>query len=192
MNSLIALDMAKRRSVINEVSILSKLKSHFIVQYFDSWIEEVVDNELIIERIYLQMELCQTNLKFITNEILANIRSFKSFNFFISCELFRELVKALNYLHLNNIIHKNLTPENVLISDLGIKGVFLKLSDFGFETIHELSQQRPMVGTDSYIAPEVQFGQNHSLKSDIYSLAIIGTEIFNFGEKVSNKDQKDL
>jgi serine/threonine protein kinase len=41
-----------------------------------------------------------------------------------------------------------------------------------------------MVGTDNYMAPEVRDGQKYGLKSDMFGLALIATEIFNFEDSV--------
>ena len=108
---------------------------------------------------------------------------FKNFQFFISFELFRELTKAVNYLHSQNIMHRDLNPGNVLISD-GRNGVFLKLCDLGLAIPHEIEKHTAFVGTQSYMAPEVKDGEEYDLKSDIFGLALIGTEIFRFEDNV--------
>ena len=110
-------------------------------------------------------------------------KKYKKFCFFISCELLRDLTKCVNYLHSNHIIHRDLKPENVLISD-GRNGVFIKLCDFGLAKLDLNSIDTRMVGTDNYMAPEVRDGQKYGLKSDMFGLALIGTEIFSFEDSV--------
>ena len=80
-------------------------------------------------------------------------------------------------------MHRDLKPGNVLISD-GRNGVFLKLCDFGYAKPLEVMNHTKMVGTDCYMAPEVKDGEEYDLKSDIFSLALIGTEMFKFNDKV--------
>ena len=182
-----------RELSLREIEILSELKSDFVVKYFDSWIEIIIENDLDIniEYIYLQMELCKTNLKFFINNLydtMSKIESSKYINFYISCEIFRDLSKAVNYLHSLNtpIIHRDLKPENILISE-GNNGVFLKLCDFGLAKQHQISLHTRFVGTDSFMAPEVRLGQKYNTKCDIYSMALIATEIFDFEDKSVNE-----
>ena len=133
----------------------------------------------------MKLELCEQNLKQIIN-LMDFEEKFKTFQFFTSFELFRELTKAVNSLHSNKpqpIMHRDLKPENVLISD-GRNGVFLKLCDFGLAIPHEIKKHTADKGTQSYMAPEVRYGEEYDLKSDIFGLALIGTEIFKFEDNL--------
>ena len=174
---------------MREIRILSELKSDLIVEYFDSWIETLVEFNEIQKYLFIKMELYEENLRN-TIKIMESIdEKYKSFSFFISCQLLRDLTKCVNYLHSENIIHRDLKPENVLISD-GRNGVFLKLCDFGLSKFDDMSKHTEFVGTQSYMAPEVRDGQKYGLKSDMFGLALIATEIFNFEdsvEKISSK-----
>ena len=126
---------------MREIRILSELKSDYVVQYFDSWIEASVELNQITKHLFIKLELCEHNLRKIIIELINFEEKFKTFQFFISFELFRELTKAVNYLHSlkTPIIHRDLKPENVLISD-GRNGVFLKLCDFGLAKLHDMSK----------------------------------------------------
>ena len=181
--------------LFREIRIMSELKKDFVVQYFDSWIEGDVISRDVTKSLYIRMERCSQNLKAVLISMYYTLEEcHKVFDFFISCELLRELTESVQYLHSLNIIHRDLKPENVLISD-GSDGRFIKLCDFGLATIHgnpsglkndhDISQIRSSthttkIGTDAYMAPEVRDGHNYNLKSDIYSLALITTEIFRF------------
>jgi serine/threonine protein kinase len=171
---------------LREIRILSELKSDFVVQYFDSWIESSVELKQISKYLFMKLELCEQNLKEIFILIDLMDEKFKTLKLFISFELFRELTKAVNSLHSNQpkpIMHRDLKPENVLISD-GRNGVFLKLCDFGLAIPHEIEKHTAFMGTQSYMAPEVRYGEEYGLKSDIFGLALIGTEIFRFEDNV--------
>ena len=117
----------------------------------------------------------------------------------------RELSKAVNYLHSNHIIHRDLKPENVVTTD-GRNGIFLKLCDFNIAKVLEIKelsqneQESSQVQTDElkftrnsgtryYIAPEIKTGI-YDEKSDMFGLALIATEIFNFEDSVEKISPK--
>ncbi len=83
-----------------------------------------------------------------------------------------QIAAALQYAHDQNVIHCDVKPENVLISEQGVP----KLADFGVaETLSRtLSPQevRDILGTIAYLAPEVIQGAPADPRSDVYSLAL--------------------
>ena len=153
------------------------------------------------------MDLCSESLRKIIQFMNKSLKeSHKTFRFFISCQLLRELTKGVNYLHSNHIIHRDLKPENVVTTD-GKNDVFLKLCDFNIAKVLGMrdendqctSEDQPgrytrNTGTRYYIAPEVKTGI-YDEKSDMFGLALIATEIFNFEDNVkeiSLKLKKDM
>jgi serum/glucocorticoid-regulated kinase 2 len=63
------------------------------------------------------------------------------------------MVLAIEYLHNNNIIYRDLKPENVLIDNDG----YIRLTDFGLSKKNVLTQKDAfsVCGTPEYLAPEV-------------------------------------
>ncbi|CAG2100145.1 unnamed protein product [Medioppia subpectinata] len=176
----------KRLRVLNEVKSLSKLDSDFVVKYYNSWIE--------CNYLYIQMKLCELNLKTILeNKAIVFERQPKDhmnnvFEYFISCEIFKELLECVQYLHEYKppVIHRDLKPDNILIDPNINSNHILKLCDFGLakETISGETASNSVVGTSRYMAPEVYSGKyNH--KSDIYSLNIIGGQLFDIDLQAS-------
>ena len=90
---------------------MKQLKSDFVVNLYDYWIEE----EYEFKFLYIQMELCDQTLKDI---IYENNTSFPPIiDYMIRTEIFGQLLFALNYLHsmTPKVIHRDMKPSNVLI-----------------------------------------------------------------------------
>jgi tRNA A-37 threonylcarbamoyl transferase component Bud32 len=78
--------------------------------------------------------------------------------------LFYQIFSGLYYLHTNNIVHRDLKLENILISEIekdmktGKKYFWTKIIDFGTAKIFEKNKnEKAVVGSSYYIAPEVLF-----------------------------------
>ncbi|CAG2102117.1 unnamed protein product, partial [Medioppia subpectinata] len=169
----------KKRNVINEVDILSKLDSINVVQYYNSWFES--------DYLYIQMEYCpQTLRKVLDDKWRAFGRQspkepMNSYEYYILCEIFWEILRCLQYIHEldSPIIHRDIKPANILISVTHDNIMSLKLCDFGLATEHDTKSKSHSrgVGTQGYMAPEIGYTTKYDTKVDIYSAGIIGLEI---------------
>lgn len=92
-------------------------------------------------------------------------------------ELLEPVCAALAAAHQAELIHRDVKPENVLISQRGL----VKVADFGLaSTIQAAAQRRndgSVIGTASYIAPELVTGGHADPRSDVYSLGIVLYEL---------------
>ncbi len=89
--------------------------------------------------------------------------------------LARTLLEALAHIHRAGIVHRDVKPGNVLVDREGK----ILLTDFGIAQSTEetsLTAAGHVVGTLSYLAPEVKRGERAGPKSDLYSLGVLLTE----------------
>ncbi len=83
----------------------------------------------------------------------------------------KEISVALEYAHLNYIIHQDIKPENVLLLHDGR----LKIMDFGTGRLlgHIKEKQKSLIGTPAYMSPE-QINKEHlDDRTDQFSLAVV-------------------
>lgn len=88
-------------------------------------------------------------------------------------DLLEPVVSALASAHENGLVHRDIKPENVLISDRRQ----IKVADFGLAravTNHSVSASKGvLVGTVSYLPPELVVKDHADERSDIYSTGIV-------------------
>jgi hypothetical protein len=103
-----------------------------------------------------------------------------------------EVTLALNYLHLSDIVHRDLSPNNVLLGSLtDLRPV--KLCDFGLSRFKTAARSTTRaVGTPAYISPEIYEGGDWSPQSDVFSLAFIIWELYTFQEPFADKETAQI
>ncbi|KAM9856497.1 serine/threonine-protein kinase PLK1 [Aulostomus maculatus] len=82
-----------------------------------------------------------------------------------------QLLKGVQYLHNNRVIHRDLKLGNIFLND----DMDVKIGDFGLATKIEFDGERKktLCGTPNYIAPEVLCKKGHSYEVDVWSLGCI-------------------
>ncbi|CAG2112846.1 unnamed protein product, partial [Medioppia subpectinata] len=106
---------------------------------------------------------------------------------------FGELLECVQYLHESNppVIHRDLKPDNILIDPIYSSNRIVKLCDFGLATDHNTDghtasrYEHSVCGALGYMAPEVLLGKQYDHKSDIYSLYVIGEQLFGIDLQAS-------
>jgi len=105
-------------------------------------------------------------------ELFDKIGELSTYNEERVAKLVYQIVAALAYLHSKKIVHRDLKPENLLFQDES--ATIIKLCDFGVaEKIPERSYLTEVIGTESYMAPEVEQGKPYGVSSDMYGLGVL-------------------
>ena len=83
-----------------------------------------------------------------------------------------DVCSALQYAHSQKVLHRDVKPENVMITKDGTA----KLMDFGLAKMlgqPKVTQEGVIVGTVAYVAPEVALGKSVDARSDLYSFGAV-------------------
>uniref|UniRef100_H0X8H2 Serine/threonine-protein kinase 33 n=2 Tax=Otolemur garnettii TaxID=30611 RepID=H0X8H2_OTOGA len=150
-----------------EVSILKSVKHEHIIH-----LEQVFETP---KKMYLVMELCEDGeLK----EILHKKGHFSENE---TRWIIKSLASAIAYLHSNDIVHRDLKLENILVKSSFIDAnnelnLNIKVTDFGL-AVKKHGRSEAMMqstcGTPIYMAPEVINAHDYSQQCDIWSIGVI-------------------
>ena len=87
-----------------------------------------------------------------------------------ACAWIADVASALGVAHRKGIIHGDVKPANILVSDEGR----VKLTDFGMARLASRdSKDTPLLGTPAYWCPEQILGKPQDARSDIFSLGVV-------------------
>ena len=144
---------------IQEYKLMKELQGQSNIVSCDDFALEKNPNG-IGGKIYIRMELL-TPLQKVTKERLLSEKEV--------IKLGKDICKALILCENRNIIHRDIKPDNVMISSFGD----YKLGDFGVSKVMGHTTAGTMTGTEGYIAPEVLHMEKYGKEVDIYSLGIV-------------------
>ena len=130
-----------------EKEILTRLNHPNIVRLYESITYEIKDTRTSYELLF--MEICTGG------SMLQYLRRRRKLEEGLAKLFMKQLIEALGYLHCENVVHRDIKLENILLSNLGE----VKICDFGV-SVHNnnLAKERSIkdcCGTPAYMAPEV-------------------------------------
>jgi len=93
-----------------------------------------------------------------------------------AAEILRQTLIALGHAHREGFVHRDMKPENLLVTKEGV----VKVADFGLARAYadgRVTQAGAVTGTVQYLAPEQIRGEPADPRSDLYSLGIVAYEL---------------
>lgn len=146
-----------RQRFIQEARVVGQLSHPSIITLHDMGIEEATQTP------YLVME-------YLEGQPLDRLLEKRSIPFSKACAWAAEVASALGVAHRKGVIHGDVKPANMLITDDGR----VKLMDFGIARLasHD-TKATPLAGTPAYWCPEQILGKPQDARSDLFSLGVV-------------------
>ncbi|MEG0238091.1 MAG: Stk1 family PASTA domain-containing Ser/Thr kinase [Clostridium sp.] len=145
-----------------EATAIAKLSDNNIVNVLDVGTEGDIN--------YIVMELVEGKT---LKEVIGQ---FGNLNYDTAITIANQVAKALDCAHRNNIIHRDIKPQNILVTEEGL----VKVTDFGIAKSSDsatLTNTSTILGSAHYFSPEQAKGAFIDERTDIYSLGIVMYEM---------------
>lgn len=169
LNRLVAVKILKKEFTDNEdiaqkfkreATAIAKLSDPNIVNVLDVGHEEENNMDYFV-------------MEYVDGKTLKDIIIYNGkLGYSIAIDIAIQVAKALECAHKNNIIHRDVKPQNILVTENGD----VKVTDFGIaksSTASTITNTTTIMGSAHYLSPEQAKGTFIDLRSDMYSLGIV-------------------
>uniref|UniRef100_A0A182LVV7 dual-specificity kinase n=1 Tax=Anopheles culicifacies TaxID=139723 RepID=A0A182LVV7_9DIPT len=169
------------RQAQEEIRILKHLRAQD--RYNSMNIIHMYDSFVFRNHMCITFELLYINLY----ELIKK-NKFKGFSMQLVRKFTHSLLKCLDALYKNKIIHCDMKPENILLKQQGRSGI--KVIDFG-SSCFENERVYTYIQSRFYRAPEVILGAKYDMAIDMWSLGCIVAELYTGSALLPGEDEYD-
>jgi serine/threonine-protein kinase len=157
-----AQDQEARDRFLDEARTAAKVTHENVINIYDFGVDPEKGLFMVME--FLQGEDLRSAIK---NERTGDLRN--------QLKIALQAARALDFIHSNRIIHRDVKPENLHITTAGQ----VKLMDFGIAKSEDFSRTQPgfALGTPYYMAPEQVRGEKLTSQADVYAFGIVLFEL---------------
>eukprot|EP00929_Paragymnodinium_shiwhaense_P022909 TRINITY_DN1448_c0_g1_i1.p1 TRINITY_DN1448_c0_g1~~TRINITY_DN1448_c0_g1_i1.p1 ORF type:complete len:609 (+),score=144.33 TRINITY_DN1448_c0_g1_i1:156-1982(+) len=170
------LDKEQREHLESEVNVFLSVDHPHIARLFD-----VYDSET---HLHMVMECLEGG------ELFDRVAERKAFSECDAADTLRQMLLALNYIHIAGIVHRDIKLENWMY-DTKV-GNHLKLIDFGFSKVFDpAGKMNASCGTLAYAAPEV-LKRSYTKQCDVWGVGVITFILLSGYMPFSGSDEEQV